>query len=162
MTDALVQAMLRFGAVVRGRQGKLLQKLCDDKELSLRDLAIVESLGEQPSGSLVFGQLVKRLGMSDLASAATSSRISQQVNALMKRRLVTKAINPDDQRQPIVELTEAGRKVSRALGELRVEVMSEIQDAMELQDSERQVLQDVFRRGVENYERLFVPRANGA
>ncbi len=153
MPDTLTLLLFDFGAVVRRYLNRELNKLMTETDLSARDFAIIELLYQTEGHQAKFSEIASELAGSDLPPAAAST-VSQAITGLWRRdpRLVDKTPNPDDQRQPIVSLTDAGREVAERIRDLRVRVLRAAQDAMQLREDEYKVFGDVFNRAIPNFK----------
>jgi DNA-binding MarR family transcriptional regulator len=120
--------------------------------LTDRDLAILEFVCEK--GQVTFGEIAKELRITDVPKASASS-ISQRITALYsKHGLVDKRLNPQDQRQPIIALTEKGKTTMEKVWEVRTRCLSKVRESMELDKENAIMLERAFTRGIENFDKI--------
>lgn len=152
MPDTLVDLMVEFGGLVQRYRAEEARKTAATLGLTERDFVILEFVAGK--GEATFAEISEYLRLSDMPTPAAST-ISQTISALYaKHGLVEKRAAPQDQRQPLVSLTDKGRKlVGRAL-EVRRRVLSDVKTAMKPSREEQKVLETVFRRGLENFRTM--------
>ncbi|MCK5272598.1 MAG: hypothetical protein KAJ52_08465, partial [Sedimentisphaerales bacterium] len=68
--------------------------------------------------------------------------------------MVEKRPNPKDQRQPIITLTEKGRTAIEKVKEMRIDMLTKVRVAMELNDADASVLERAYARGIVNFDRM--------
>jgi len=127
--------------------------------LTERDLLILELLNEHGPMS------VSQLSLAD--GDASDSTISIAITRLWRdRRLVTKTINPENQRTTTIALTDKGKKIIETANKQRNERFQAFIEAINLTDSEGEVIVDVFLRAIKFFdERLGIrkePISSGA
>jgi DNA-binding MarR family transcriptional regulator len=114
-------------------------------ELSERDIFLLELLDGR-------GQMA----VSEIMAACphvSESTISTNITKLWRdKKLVSKNINPDNQRITLVELTDKGREVLRVVRQQRTERMATLFHAMEFTDEEREVMERVTSRAVTYFD----------
>ncbi len=120
--------------------------------LTERDLAIMEFVFEK--GQVTFGEIAKELRVTGVPQASLSS-ISQRITALYsKHGLVDKRLNPQDQRQPIITLTEKGKTTMEKVWEVRTRCLNKVRESMELDKENAIILERAFSRGIENFDKI--------
>jgi DNA-binding MarR family transcriptional regulator len=139
--------------------GPTLEKAIHDLSLRMRlmravqeDQAGADALSERET--LILQQVAEQgpVSISQIAECwpnLSDSTISMTVTGLWRNRgLVTKTINPDNQRVTLVELSDKGRvELDKAMQQRR-ERFQALFDAMNVSDEEKQVLIRVCQRGV--------------
>jgi DNA-binding MarR family transcriptional regulator len=143
-----------------------LGKLIDDLGLRMRllraaqeDSSRTEDLSER---DILLLELLSNRGtmtVSEIAAACphvSESTISTNITKLWRnRKLVTKTINPDNQRVTFVELTEKGRDLLRIIKQQRGERLAALFRAMEFSDGERDVMERVIARAITYFDEYF-------
>ena len=122
-----------------------LKAMQEDKasagNLTERDLMILGLLNE--SG---------KMAVSHIAAAdptASESTISTAITKLWRdKKMVTKTISPENQRTTIVELTDKGKKAIEVYNKQRDERFKTLFDAINVTDSEKEVMTKVLSRAV--------------
>jgi len=115
---------------------------------------------------LILSQLQEKgkMTVSEIAEAEPSvsfSTISTDITRLWReKKMVTKTVDPDNQRSTIVELTEAGRKAVELRQKQRQERFQRLYDALDTTRQEEEVLLDVVTRAIQYFDN-FLPRSNG-
>lgn len=152
MPDTLGRLMFEFTGRARryrSRENALLDEL---ENLSERDLAILEFVFCRDE--VTFGEIAKELQLGGMARSSPST-ISQAISALYADcGLVEKRPNPEDQRQPIITLTEAGKAIVERILEVRRRVLGKIREALELSESDAAIFEAAFKRGIANLDKL--------
>jgi DNA-binding MarR family transcriptional regulator len=114
-------------------------------ELSERDILLLELLDGRG-----------RMTVSEIAAAyphVSESTISTDITHLWRnKKLVSKTINPDNQRITFVELTEKGRETLSVIRRQRTERLATLFRAMGFSDEERQVMERVTSRAIEYFD----------
>lgn len=108
--------------------------------LTERQLLILELLSE--SGPMS----VSQLSLAD--PGASDSTISTTITKLWRNKLVSKTISPENQRTTIIDLTDKGKKTINIFNEQRAERFQTFLDAINLTESEEQVMLDTFSRAI--------------
>jgi DNA-binding MarR family transcriptional regulator len=95
------------------------QQLRDAGDLSYVQFQLLARLGDAPSGSH---------RMTDLADGVVYSRsgLTYQASLLEKRRLVTRAGSPEDERVVIVTITDAGRGLLEKVFPGHIDVLNQL------------------------------------
>ena len=111
-------------------------------ELTERDILLMQLLKER-----------QKMTISEIAAAypnVSESTISMNVTKLWrKKKMVSKTINPDNQRVTVVELTEKGEKALELVMKQRADRFNALFHAIQVTDDERNVLIRVCNRAVE-------------
>jgi DNA-binding MarR family transcriptional regulator len=114
-------------------------------ELSERDILLLELLDGRG-----------RMTVSEIASAypnVSESTISTDITHLWRnKKLVSKNINPDNQRITFVEITDKGKQVLNLVRQQRTERIATLFRAMGFSDEERQMLERVTSRAVTYFD----------
>ena len=114
-------------------------------ELSERDILLLELLDGRG-----------RMTVSEIAAAyphVSESTISTDITHLWRnRKLVSKTINPDNQRVTFVELTDKGKESLTLVRQQRTERLTTLFRAMEFTDEEREVMERVTSRAVAYFD----------
>ena len=109
--------------------------------LSEREALILQQLAEQ--GPMSVSQIAESW------PDVSESTISMTITKLWRKRgLVTKTINPDNQRVTMVELSEKGKAELDAIFKQRSERFQALFKAMNMSPEEKQMLINVCQRGV--------------
>ena len=109
--------------------------------LSEREALILQQLAEQ--GPMSVSQIAESW------PDVSESTISMTITKLWRKRgLVTKTINPDNQRVTMVELSEKGKAELDAIFKQRSERFQALFKAMNVSPEEKQMLINVCQRGV--------------
>ncbi|MGD9110433.1 MAG: hypothetical protein PVG93_05790 [Phycisphaerales bacterium] len=97
-----------------------------------------------------------KLTVSKLAEAEPSvsfSTISTDITKLWRdKKMVTKTVDPGNQRSTIVELTEAGRKAIEIRQKQRQERFQRLYDALDTTSQEEEVLLNVVNRAIQYFD----------
>ena len=109
-------------------------------DVSERDSVILSLLDTK--GAMTVSQIT------DLAPQGSGSTISTTITKLWKRKLVSKTIDPDNQRVTIVDLTGKGREVVDVLNQQRAKRFQMFFDAINATKEEKEALFRVFSKGV--------------
>lgn len=99
-TDELVTALLTASRVLVAVAARSLAE--HNEAVTITQLRTLVVLGNQPDQSL--NQLADQLGV----NASTAMRM---INRLLKTDLVSRRENPDDRRETLLALTDAGRRI---------------------------------------------------
>jgi DNA-binding MarR family transcriptional regulator len=114
-------------------------------ELSERDILLLEMLDGHG-----------RMTVSKIAAAyphVSESTISTDITKLWREKgLVSKAINPDNQRVTFVEMTEKGREMLRVIKQQRSERIATLFRAMGFTDEEREVMKRLTARAITYFD----------
>lgn len=152
MPEILGSLMGEFNARIRRYRYRKISTSPLISGLSDRDLTILELVYHKQA--VTFAEITQELQGANTPRSSTST-ISQTVSALWtKNGLVEKRPNPADQRQPIIVLTEKGKKVVKEFLELRRHVLEQIRIVMELDDNEVRIFENVFQRGINNLDKI--------
>jgi DNA-binding MarR family transcriptional regulator len=131
---------------------RLLRTIQEDKApsdiLTERDFMILNLLNERG-----------KLNVSEIAAASWGvgySTISTDITRLWRdKKLLTKTIDPDNQRVTIVELTEKGKKAVQTAKQQRSDRFQKLYEALNVTDEERKILLKIVTRAVEYFDELF-------
>lgn len=63
-------------------------------------------------------------------------------------------MNPQDQRQPIITLTEKGKITIEKVREVRTKCLSMVRESMELDKENAIILERAFACGIENFDKI--------
>ena len=119
----------------------------DEGALSEREALIIQQLGEQ--GPVNVSQIAESW------PNVSDSTISMTITKLWRKRgLVTKTINPDNQRVTMVELSEKGKVELAGIMKQRSERFQALFKAMNVSPEERQMLINVCQRGVKFLDKM--------
>jgi DNA-binding MarR family transcriptional regulator len=125
------------------RAGQEAATTADD--LNERDILLLELLSNRG-----------RMAVSEISAAypnVSESTISTNITKLWKnKKLVSKTINPDNQRMTFVDLTNKGREFLGVIKQQRAERMATLFRAMKFSDEEREVMERVTSRAVEFFD----------
>jgi DNA-binding MarR family transcriptional regulator len=136
-----------------------LGKLIDDLGMRMRLLRAsqegqshVEDLTERDVLLLELLNGRGRMTVSEIAASypnVSESTISTNITKLWRnKKLVSKTINPDNQRVTFVELTEKGRELLNVIKQHRSERLATLFRAMKFEDGEREVFERIIARAV--------------
>ncbi len=145
--------------------GPNLEKAVNDLSLRMR---MIRAMQEEQAGegalsereTLILQQLAEQgpISVSQIAEVwpnLSDSTISMTVTKLWRKHgLVTKTINPDNQRVTMVELSEKGRAELETIMKQRNHRLQVLFEAMNVSEEEKQVLIRVFQRGVEYIDQM--------
>lgn len=112
-----------------------------EETFSERDALILQHLAEQGP-----------MSVSQIAEAwpnVSESTISMTLTRLWKRKIVSKTINPDNQRVTLIDLTEQGRDEMDKIYRQRKERFQALFEAIRVTPEEKDVLVRICHRGVE-------------
>jgi DNA-binding MarR family transcriptional regulator len=116
------------------------------EDLSERDILLLELLNGRG-----------RMAVSEISAAypnVSESTISMNITKLWRnKKLVSKTINPDNQRVTFVELTEKGRELLKVIKQHRRERLAALFHAMEFADGEREVLERLTARAIAYFDK---------
>lgn len=150
MPDKLGQLLFDYGGRVQRYRSRVNSQIESLAGLSERDVAILEFINSKTE--VTFGQIAGELSAAHLPRASAST-VSQAISALfVERKLVEKRLNPKDQRQPIITLTENGKALVGEIQQVRRQVLFKVRDSLELSDEEATMLEDALERGIENFD----------
>jgi DNA-binding MarR family transcriptional regulator len=124
-----------------------IQAALAEHGLATSDYGVVVALAD--FGELSQQQLADRLD-------ADKSHVVRLIDQLEQRGLVTRAADPTDRRRHRIELTPAGRKLSRAV--MPIAETAEAAHLETLSASERRTLADLLRRVLESQDQLRAER----
>jgi len=126
-------------------------------DLSERDLFILDFVDTR--GQVTFQEIISHLKLA-FTEGISSSTISQTLSKLyIKHKLVEKLPNPQDQRQPIIRLTEKGREVAAKNRRIFHELVDEVIRAMELSPREREIFEKAYSNGIDYFDRYFAEKS---
>jgi DNA-binding MarR family transcriptional regulator len=152
LPDKLGQLLFGFAARIRRYRNGRMARIEEAAGLSERDIAILDFVYQK--GSATFNEVAEELHIQDVPRSSASA-ISQAISALyINRGMVEKRPNPKDQRQPIITLTEKGRAAVEKVKEMRIDMLTRVKVAMELNDSDASVLERAFTRGITNFDKI--------
>ncbi|MDO8304097.1 MAG: winged helix DNA-binding protein [Sedimentisphaerales bacterium] len=113
--------------------------------LSERDILLLELLNSRG-----------KMAVSEISAAypnVSESTISTDITKLWKnKKLVSKMINPENQRMTFVDLTDKGRELLGVIKQQRGERMATLFRAMKFSDEERVIMERVFARAIEFFD----------
>lgn len=135
-----------------------LEKAINEITLRMRMLRAIQEDGA-PGGALseresLILQLIREQGskaVTQIAAAwpnVSEGTISMTISKLWRQGLVSKTISPENQRVTMVEITAKGTSELDKLFKQRSQRLGALFDSIQMTDEERQVLIDVFQRGV--------------
>lgn len=138
--------------------GPDLEKVINELSLRMRLIRAMQE-DQDPKGaltereSLILQQLSEQgpLTVSHIAQGwpnISESTISITLTKLWKQKLVSKTINPENQRVTQVDLTDKGRTELDKILQQRKQRFLMFFDAVQLTQGEKEVLTRVFQRGV--------------
>ncbi len=152
MPDKLGRLLFDFAARIRRYRNGQMARIEEAAGLSERDIAILDFVYKK--GSATFNEVAEELHIQDVPRSSASA-ISQAISALyINQGMVEKRPNPKDQRQPIITLTEKGRAVVERVREMRIDMLTKVKVAMELNDTDASVLERAYARGIANFDRM--------
>ena len=111
--------------------------------------SVVEELNDRDALLL---ELISKNGQMSVSQIAASypdvseSTISTNITKLWRDKMVSKTIDPENQRTTIVELTETGKQSLEVIKKQRATLYIAFFKAINVTDEERRVLIDVFNR----------------
>ena len=115
------------------------------EDLSERDILLLELLNSRG-----------RMAVSEISAAypnVSESTISTNITKLWKnRKLVSKTINPENQRMTFVDLTDKGKELLNVIKQQRGERLTMLFRAMEFSDEERAMMERVVARAIEFFD----------
>ncbi len=117
------------------------EDLRPEEAFSERDSLILQQLAEQ--GPMSVSQIAEAW------SNVSESTISMTLTKLWKRKIVSKTINPDNQRVTLIDLTEQGRVELDKILQQRKERFQALFEAIRVTPEEKDVLIRICHRGVE-------------
>ncbi len=83
------------------------------------------------------------------------STISTDITKLWRdKKMVNKAIDPDNQRVTLVELTDKGQKAAELIQKKRNERMNQLYEALNTTKEEEEVIIRVSNRAIEHFDKL--------
>jgi DNA-binding MarR family transcriptional regulator len=146
MSPDLVKAILELS-----NRMLTLKAIEEDKTLegalSERELIILNLLREK-----------SRLSVSDIAEAvpkASYSTISTDITKLWRdRKMVSKTVDPDNQRVTLVELTNKGAEAAETIQTQRDKRFEQLYEALNTTPEEEQVMVRVFSRATTYFDNL--------
>jgi len=132
--------------------------------LTLKAIQEDQTAGAVGERELMILSLLKERGtvsVSEIANAVphvSYSTISTDITRLWReKKMVTKTIDPENQRVTLVELTETGAKVVQAIQEQRNERLRRLYEAMNTTKDEEEVIIRVSNRAVDYFDKLLGP-----
>ena len=137
-------------AIVQLTQRMLMLKAMQE------DVANDEAITER--GNMILGLLYDKgkLSVSEIADADPNvgySTISTDVTKLWRdKQMLTKTIDPENQRVTMVELTDKGRKAVERVRNQRNERFEKLYKAMDLTDEEAKVFLGVLNRTINYFD----------
>ena len=115
------------------------------EDLSERDILLLELLNSR--GKMAVSEI------SAAYSNVSESTISTNITKLWKnRKLVSKTINPENQRVTFVDLTDKGRELLSVIKRQRGERMTTMFRAMKFSDEERAMMERVVARAIDFFD----------
>jgi DNA-binding MarR family transcriptional regulator len=109
--------------------------------LSERDILLLELLSSK--GRMSVSQLAAAFGK------VSGSTISTSITRLWReKKMVSKAISPENQRVTMVELTDKGRKSLEAIRQQQSERFKALFRAIDVNDGEREVFVRILKRAI--------------
>jgi DNA-binding MarR family transcriptional regulator len=148
-----------------------LGKLIDELSMRMRlfragqeDAAQMEDLCERDILLLELLSSRGRMAVSEIAAACSNvgeSTISMNITKLWRNmKLVSKTINPDNQRVTFVEITQKGKELLKVIRQLRSERLAALFQAMTFADGEREILERVIARAIAYFDKHLGLRKN--
>jgi DNA-binding MarR family transcriptional regulator len=141
-----------------------LGKLIDELSLRMRLLRASQEADQKIDGLAERDMLLLELSydrgqmtvsqIAGLCPSVSESTISTNITKLWRQKLVTKNINPENQRIVFVELTPKGSEVIESFKKMRAQRTATLFKAMEVSEEERQVMERVITRAVEFFDRF--------
>ena len=158
MPDRLGRLLFEFAARIRRYRNLEMARVESAAKLSEREVAILEFISSK--GQATFGEVAKELIASDLPKTSASA-LSQTISALFTDQgLVEKRLNPQDQRQPIITLTDKGKTILDAVREVRIKVLTKVKASMELSESDALILEQAWARGIVNFDKILAKESH--
>jgi DNA-binding MarR family transcriptional regulator len=93
--------------------------------------------------------------ISDICSlypSVSSSTISNTISNLWKDKLVSKKINPHNQREITVSLTPKGKKIVEEIRNINTKVYEVITESLNLTEDEEKVCKRVLKKGIDFFD----------
>jgi len=150
LPDKLGRLMFDYAALIRRYRDIEMAKIEEAARLTERDLAILNYVYDK--GEATFGEIANELHFKAIPRSSASA-ISQAITALYTHDgLVEKRLNPKDQRQPIVTLTEKGRTVVEKVRAVRIDIYNKVKLSMDLSQEESAVIEEAYSRGITNFK----------
>jgi len=122
------------------------------------DLAAEGAVGDREL--MILGLLKEKgtMSVSEVAEAVPNisySTISTDISKLWRdKKMVTKTIDPDNQRVTLVELTEKGAKALELIQKKRDERMNQLYEALNTTKNEEEVIIRVSERATKYFDKL--------
>ncbi len=122
------------------------------------DEALEGAVGEREL--MILGLLKEKgtMSVSEIAEAVPNvsySTISTDITRLWRdKKMVTKTVDPDNQRVTLVELTEKGKKAVELMQKRRDERMNQLYEALNTTKDEEEVIIRVSNRATEYFDKL--------
>lgn len=141
--------------------GPNLEKVIHDISLRMRLLRarqednISENLSEREALLLELLSDHGQMTVSQIAAAypgLSESTISTTISKLWRQKIVSKTINPENQRMTIVELTEKGKEILEVIKKQQAERFNELFHAIEVTEDEKQVFLRVLTRVITYFD----------
>ena len=156
MSDKLGRLLFDYGSRVRRYRSRVDSQIESLAGLSERDVVILEFVNSKTE--VTFGQIAGELSAVQMPRAAAST-VSQAISVLfVERKLVEKRLNPKDQRQPLITLTESGKVLVEEIQQVRRQILIKVKETMELDDQDATMLEDALERGIRNFDKLLGDR----
>lgn len=115
-------------------------------DLSERDILLLELLDSHG-----------RMTVSEIGASyphVSESTISTNITKLWReKKLVSKSINPDNQRITFVEITDNGKEILKLVRQMRTERLATLFRAMEFSQEEREVMVRLTARAITFFDR---------
>ena len=115
------------------------------EDLSERDILLLELLNSRG-----------KMAVSEISAAypnVSESTISTNITKLWKnKKLVSKTINPENQRMTFVDLTDKGKELLNVIKQQRGERLTMMFQAMKFSDEERAMMERVVTRAIEFFD----------
>ena len=130
----------------RMRLFRARQENIGPQNLTERDIMLLELI--EGHGSMTISQIAASY------PGVSESTISTGVTKLWRDKLVSKTINPENQRVTIVELTEKGAEALVVVKSQRAERFNTLFHAIETTDDEKQVFMRVLTRAIGYFDEV--------
>jgi DNA-binding MarR family transcriptional regulator len=153
MRPELEKAMLEIS--LRMRLIRAIQEgAANSEDLTERDILLLELLYQKGKMNV--------LQISAAFPKVSDATISTTLTNLWRnKKLVSKTVNPNDQRITIIELTDKGKKAVETVQKQRAERLKTFFRAIELTEQEQEVLLTIFNRAVAFFDNKTGPETNG-
>ena len=152
MPDTLGRLLFEYSGQVRRYRARETAQIESIAGLSERDIAILEFINSKKQTT--FGEINRELHLSDMPRSSAST-VSQAISALfVERGLVEKRLNPQDQRQPIIFLTDKGKALVEEILQVRRDILAKVKETMELDQTGEKMLREALAKGIANFDKL--------